>query len=63
MVEKMKLEKLFVQESRNQIADKTFTQGQNNLSNIVKKFSRAGSRKNQTLEKRSDLQAQHYEVV
>ena len=46
MVEKVKLEKLFVQESRNKMADKTFSQGQSILAKIVTKHSRAGSRKN-----------------
>ena len=63
MVEKVKLEKLFVQEARNTQAESTFNKGQSSLRNIVNKFSRASSRKNSSLNKRKEYQTQHCSVV
>ena len=63
MVEKVKLEKLFVQEARNTQAESTFNKGQSSLRNIVNKFSRASSRKNSSLTKRKEYQTQHISIV
>lgn len=41
------------------MAETTFCTGQSKLSEIVNKFSRAGSRKEKSLEKRRDIQTQH----
>ena len=54
MTEKIKLEKIFVQEARNTQAESTFNKGQSSLRNIVNKFSRASSRKNSSLNKRKE---------
>ena len=59
MVDKIKQEKSFLYEQRNQAADYTFNSGQEILTDLVHKFSRASTRKNKSLDKRSERESMH----
>ena len=63
MVEKVKLEKLFVQEARNTQADSTFNAGQSQLHGIMNKFSRSANKRASSLTKRKEYQTQHINLV
>ena len=50
-------------EARNQAADYTFRTGQEILTDIVSKFSRASSRKNKSLDKKAERESLHLSDV